>query len=322
MEENQPITGAAFRQRVAERMMRGDTKTTPTTEDEAKEYEKKTRVVQARADFVSTVDNLQNPPSLQEMRMKHEQQMEEERRRAQEQSEKLMAEERERIVRERQQSEERAQQLQEQTDQLKEQLQAQRDQMLMDKLNELKASRKPMEEQLDEYFGYAERLAQKLGFEKPQQQQTGADPRISIELEQMKLSAAREDREFQWRMEQDRRKWEVELKKLDVETAFKQKELDLKEKQYQMLASAPEVIGNAFARGIMERGGGAAPSPQHVSQEAPRQQAYQVKLGAGSEATLACPTCQAEVSLGADTETAKCVSCNTPFIIDRQGGDE
>lgn len=302
--------------------MKGDSKTTTSTpEDEAKEYEKRTRVVQARADFVNTVDNLQNPPSLREVQLKHEQQIEEERRRAQEQAEKLLADERTRLATERQQSEERAHQLQEQTDQLKEQLQGQRDQMLMDKLNELKGSQKPMEERLDEYFGYAERLAQKLGFEKPQQQQAAGDPRISIELEQVKLSSAREEREFQWKMEQDRRKWEIELKKLDIETAFKQKELDLREKQHMMLASAPETIGAAFARGIMERGGGAAPAPRQVSQEAPRQQAYQVKMAPGSEGTLACPTCQAEVSIGTDTETAKCVTCNTPFFIEREGGD-
>lgn len=303
--------------------MKGDSKTTTTTpEDEAKEYERKTKVVQARADYVTTVDNLQNPPSLQEIRVKHEQQMEEDRRRAREQADKLLEDERQRLAKQSQDAEQKVQQVQQQAEQFKDQLQAQRDQMLMDKLNELKASQRPIEEQLDEYFGYAERLANKLGFEKPQPQQATGDPRIAIELEQMKLTSSREEREFQWKMEQDRRKWDIELKKLDVETAFKQKELELKEKQNQMFASLPETVGAAFARGIMAKGDSAEPAARQVSQQVPRQKAYEVKLAAGSEGTLPCPTCDAEVGIGSDTEMAKCVSCNTPFIIVREAAEE
>lgn len=288
---------------------------TTKTEDPAESYRKRTKEVQAQHDYVQTVDALMNPQSLQEMRMKHEQQLQEQAAEAKRQAEEMAQRDRERMEHERAELQKAAQEEHERRVDLERQLQASQHQILMEKLNELQGSQKPLQQQLDEYAAFAERM----GYQKQSEMPATQDPRMAIELEKMRLDAARESRQFEWQMEQDKRKWEIEMERLRQEREFKKQELDQAAKKDELFASLPQRIGGAIAQGLLDREQGGAPPPGHVGQQAPQQRTkvYRIDIGEGRAAEVPCPDCQSPVGVGPTSTASRCVNCSAQFTVAR-----
>ncbi len=77
-------------------------------------------------------------------------------------------------------------------------------------------------------------------------------PTVLLELKKMDLDAARAEREFQWKMKQDDRMFAIEMKKLDQGQAINQAKVAAERDRNDLMASIPESIGKAIARGMVD----------------------------------------------------------------------
>lgn len=298
----------------------GNPQAAATPEDEVTNLRKQQQKVQAQYDLISTVDALQNPPNVQQIREQRQAEIEANSRRAEEEARRLHEENMARIQQERDQAILHAQEEEQKRHESERAFQQQQTQMLLDKLSELQAQRKPFDQQIEESLGYAERVAERMGFQKGTAAVPGADnPQIQLEITRLQLEAAQKQREFEWKMEQEKREWDLKLIQIKQDREFKQAELDRQAKRDEMFMAAPSQIGAALAKGIRDRGDAPAPAEQRVAQRPTRSQAYEVTLAPGQDLTVPCPNCKTTVGLGPETELATCVGCDTQFLVKRAG---
>ena len=92
-------------------------------------------------------------------------------------------------------------------------MQDKRDQMLLEKINELKQSNKSPQEQVQAYVQFARELAEMMGYTKeaPKPIAVQQDPTLTLEIEKLRLQSVKDDREFQWKMEESRREWDLKM---------------------------------------------------------------------------------------------------------------
>ncbi len=288
-------------------------------EDEATEYKKRTAAAQAKHDYVTTVDTLANPPSIQAMREERDKELTEERKAAQARAKDAEDRERQRLADEAQAAATEAAQEKQKREETEQKLQAQHDQMLLDKLDDLKRSQKPMGEQAKEFFQYAQEAANMLGFERPSSiKPQSDDPRIALELAKLNIDAAREDRKFQLEMEDRKRDWDMKLLQFQREGAFKEKELALQAKKDEHLFSLPQAIGGAIAKGLIDHEAGGTAPPGSISQKQQNPvKLYRIEVGQGQSGDFECPNCHTPVAIGPTSTAAQCAECNSQFPIDR-----
>jgi len=308
MSDEPKITGQEFRKKLAEAITQKSSQTkTSTPEDEAKEYDRKARAAEAKYGYMDTLEKLNNPPGLQEIRMKREHELEEERRRAAEETKELQKREYERLQKEREDASAQASEEHQRSEQLKQQLQDQHNQMLLDKLEELRRSQKPMTEQAKEFFGFAREAAEMLGFEKPDVAKPAYDdPRIALEIKKMDLEQEQRRQEFQWKMEQDRRNFEAKMEEIKIDRYFKEEQLKQQAKKDEMFASLPQTLGGAIAKGIWEKN-------SHDQSGA--------VSGPGGVNSSPCPKCGSPIAVGPTSTYAVCSSCNSRFNITRDDNE-
>lgn len=190
-----------------------------------------------------------------------------------------------------------------------------------------------------------EALAQKMGWARQQAGPSaggGSDPRLQIELAKITLEEANRNREFQLKLKQ----YDIEMNRqsrLDEQNLMiRREELAQKAKRDQMIASLPEQLGSAFAKGMLAEGGlkgfggAGAPVAQRVSaqppppshslapQQTPPAVAPESNAGAylqvapGESGTFNCPSCNQEIAIAADTTQAVCSGCDFHVPIVRK----
>lgn len=285
-------------------------------EDEATEYKKKTEAAKAKSDYVTTVDTLANPPSVQVMREKREQELIDQGKAATTRAQDLEDREHTRLEKEAQDAAAAATAEQQKREAAEQKLHDQQNQLLLDKLEELKKSQKPWNEQLTEYLTFAETLATKLGFEKASAvRPASSDPHIALEIAKLDLERAREDRKFDLEMDDRKRTWDLKLIELKDTREFKTRELDMQEKKNEQFFAFPEIIGGAIAKGLIDRGGVERTPPGSISQQPPPQ--YYITIGEGKTGTVACPHCKSPIGLGPTQASAQCIKCNSKFDVVR-----
>lgn len=283
-------------------------------EDEVAQLKRKQKTVQAQFDYVNTVDSLQNPPSIQAMREKAQQEAREERERAQKAAEEVLERERQRLADDAQAAAQKAHEEEQRRVEAEQQLQKTQTQMLLEKLEELKQSKKPMEEQLDEYMSFAERIAEKMGFQKSDTKVPGDNPQVTLEITRLNLDQQQRDREFQWQIQKDKQEFELKLLQLKDERAFREQQLKQQSKRDEQIFNLPQILSAAIAQGLVDRHQEAPAGPM----QAPPPSQYRVPAGEG--ATIACPNCQSPIGIAPDTSEATCAMCNTQFHVSRQPG--
>lgn len=317
-EEKKPIEGNEFVRRAAQSIIKkqtGSPAASATEEDEVAALRKKTKVVQAQHELVSTVETLQNPPGLQQIREERQRELEEEARHAREQTENFHNREMARLQTEREEALTQAQAADGKRQEAERSLQTQQTQMLLEKLEELKKSNKPMEEQLDAYLAYAERIAGKMGFQKADGRPPGDNPQITLEIKKLELEAAERDRQWQWQMAEANRAWDMKIIELQDNRAFRKQELDQRAKRDEALFSLPQAIGGAVAKGLIDREEHATSGS--ITRTPQQSRSFRLEVGEGESGEAECPNCHSAVGVGPTSTVAQCVGCNSEFAVTR-----
>lgn len=161
-------------------------------------------------------------------------------------------------------------------------------------------------------------LATELGFHKPDPNLAGAGDAVTrVEIMKLTMEEKRLDREFKWKMRQDDKQWQLDMEKIRDERAGKEAELAQQQKRDEMIASAPQMIGGAIAKGMMEsKSGGETPAAPKTSQR------YELPVPQGEEGVTHCPKCGTEMGVGPTAKSAICAKCNTKVFIKRVGKSE
>ncbi|MDD5060772.1 MAG: hypothetical protein PHN44_00630 [Candidatus Marinimicrobia bacterium] len=179
-----------------------------------------------------------------------------------------------------------------------------------------------------EQMAQIQELSKVLGYEKPM---PGIqDANLQIQMMKMQNDAAREAREFEWKMKQYDLEREMRLQEIREKSIIDLERVKLERDRNNMLASLPETIGGAIARGLLDSGNGAGnvvsnrPAP---SQKTNSQKPYRVEAGEGQGGELPCPGCGAPIAILPTTEVAVCAKCGTrlPVVrvpVSQQAGQE
>lgn len=289
----------------------GNPKPPTTPEDEAAKYAAKTKAVEAQDQYLTTVDKIKNPPSLLEMQKEQAQRLADEKKAEKERADAAETRERERSQNDATEAKKTAAEAQQKRIEAEQNLQAQQNQILLDKLEELKSSQKPLSQQFEEYFAFADKVAEKMGYQRPGVKPVSENPQIALEIAKLELDSAREDRKFQIEMEDRKRDWDLKLLQMNQDRQFKEKELDLQAKKNEQLFAFPQVLGGAIAKGLLDRGQVATSGP------APAPQTYRIEIPQGETGTIGCPNCRSPIGIGPTQTSTQCIKCNTKYEITR-----
>ena len=171
---------------------------------------------------------------------------------------------------------------------------------------------RPLHEQFKEQLTSLRELAQDLGLEKTS---GGQDPMIALELAKMNYAQAREEREFKWKMRQDEKSFQLELRKAEDDRQYKRAQIQAQAKKDELLATLPEQIGSALAKGVMDSSARGAPQQRPISGSPGIPQA--IKIGEGESGTIECPQCKSVIEVAPTTTEAGCLGCNARYPVIR-----
>jgi DNA-directed RNA polymerase subunit RPC12/RpoP len=159
----------------------------------------------------------------------------------------------------------------------------------------------------------ARAIAEEIGYQKGSPA-GGSSELIQVELKKLDFDHQLALRKMTKDDKAEERRWQIELRRLDDEREARRAELAQQQRKDEMLAKAPEVIGRAIGRAILE-GGGVAETEAPVTSKAHQRYELQVPMGQGG--TTKCPECQEEVGVGPTSRTAVCANCDTKIFIKR-----
>jgi hypothetical protein len=320
-EEKKEVKGPTFLQRLGRQLV-GENPNVETPETEAQRYEKKTAALKAQDEFQRTREDINNPPSLREAQQKQIEEMQNRAKEAEQRARDAEDKAREADQTARKEAEAAAAAARDEARGAEKSLHDYQMQMLSQKLDEVLSSKQGLQQQMDEYFGFADQVAQKMGYQKPGMTTPASEnPQIALEIAKMQIESAERQRAHEIQMEKDRREWDLKLKQMDMDNRFKERELELQEKRNEQIFSFPEVIGGAIAKGLIDRGAGQGGSQGgriggRGSAQSRPEEPY-VRVGEGRGGSFECPSCHSEVGVGPTTTEAACVNCNRKFPVIR-----
>jgi hypothetical protein len=194
-----------------------------------------------------------------------------------------------------------------------------------------------------------------LGYVRPDQQPktpvvaNATDAAISLEMLRLQLEDKRTERSFSWQMEKDRRQFQLELKKLDQANRLAIAESGSKKDRDAMILRAPEILGNAIAKGLIssrpESAGGVghrvadrpvrrpaeqaishmvSDAPPPISEEADNgfepETHRKIEAGIGESGKVECPECGGTIAIGPTATKGICANCEYTVDVVRRGG--
>lgn len=279
-----------------------------TPEDEAELLRKQKMALEARHELVTTAEQLANPEAIQKVREERQSELVRAAEEARKEAREVAERERQRLEEEKKMAEQAAAEEHAKREAAEKEAQARYNQALMDKLTELEKSRKPLQDQFNEYFSFVELLSEKFGLQKPGTTApvVTQDPRIALEIEKLRLEDARAQREFELKMAQDKKEWDLKLLELQRQAEWKEREFQLQEKKDKQLFSIPEVIGGAIAKGIVDRA-------EAIQQPT----GYHIEAPTGVAGDIECPKCRSRIGVGPTQTLAQCIGCNTKYSVVR-----
>ena len=171
---------------------------------------------------------------------------------------------------------------------------------------------------LEQYKGAME-VAKTFGGEKTT---SGHDPTIDLQIKKMEFENIERDREFQWKMRQDEKHWEMEKLKIADDHSYRQAQLNQESKKTEMIANFPTMIGAAIAKGLMDRGQGET-QQQGIQQRGVNQEpakSYHIETTEGQGGEVICPQCKTMIGFGPTQDAAQCINCKTNYKIQRAPG--
>jgi hypothetical protein len=183
-------------------------------------------------------------------------------------------------------------------------------QMLTDAIKQ-NASRGNFNEQI----AAARAIAEELGYKRGEDVGTG-DLNVQIRLKELEFNNSMALRKFDEESKDRDFQRKLDLQRLEDERSARKDDSARKEKQYEMIAKAPEAFGRAFAQGILESGGEGetiSSTPQK------RGKVPGFEVGEGESGVADCPTCgtKGAVGIGPTARSAICGNCGQKFPIKR-----
>jgi hypothetical protein len=283
-------------------------------ETEAEHYEKKTRALKAEDEFHQTRDNIANPPSVREAQQKMIEDMQKRAQDAEERARDAETKARQADAEARKEAERLAAEARSEARAAEKALHDHQLTVMSQKLDEVLQSKQGLQQQFEEYFGFADQIAAKLGYQKPGMTAPASEnPQIALEIAKMHIDDAQKQREHERNLEKDKREWDLKLEEIRQQNAFDAAQLKLDQEKVGMLAQLPEAIGGIILKGAMDRAKGVG----QVAQRAPQQKVYKIELGVGEANEFECPNCKSAIAVGPSSVTARCLKCNTQYPIER-----
>ena len=139
------------------------------------------------------------------------------------------------------------------------------------------------------------------------------DSALQLEITKLEMANARAEREFQARLAQEARQWDLEKIKLEDDRYFRKQEAARQQRKDDMFANAPAAVGSAIAKGMMDAEGANSIS------KAPKSKVGQhVEAGVGESGEFECSSCGHPVAIGPTARAAICSNCETRFPIERK----
>ena len=163
-----------------------------------------------------------------------------------------------------------------------------------------------------EQFSEAQEIAQQMGFAKTE---IGTDPKMELELKKLEWQMKKEDREFSRQMKRDEREFQLRIEELKEQRLQREKELQQQAKRDNMIASFPQQIGGAIAKGMISSEDDEAPRTHHKMSKK-----YHIEADEGSAGEIDCPNCHSTIAIGPTARRAVCVECKSQFEIKRVPG--
>ncbi len=143
------------------------------------------------------------------------------------------------------------------------------------------------------------------------------DVNTQIQLLKIQNDAAREEREFQWKMKQDEWARLREDKKVDTDAAVALERVKVDKERNTLFSGALDQVGQAIARGFMDSGSPSGISERPAVQEMKRDNSFHIEAGEGESGEAKCPKCSNPIGIGPTTKLAVCPSCNTKMPVAR-----
>lgn len=137
------------------------------------------------------------------------------------------------------------------------------------------------------------------------------DASLQLEITKLQMDNARAEREFQARLAQEARQWDLEKMKLEDDRHFRQHEAARQQRKDDMFANAPAAVGEAWAKGML-----AAEEAKNIPQAPKSKVGQHVEAGEGESGEFEC-SCGQPVAIGPTARSAICSNCGTRFPIER-----
>lgn len=155
--------------------------------------------------------------------------------------------------------------------------------------------------------------AAELGLRAPDPSIT--DPSLALQTLQIQNSENQRQREFEWKMQQDR--WDREDKKEErADTrAYNVGKLSVEKEKNEMFAKAPAVLGQFIGQAIADSGKGAAPATKSSADSKISRRPILAPPGEGGDTE--CGECHAVMAVGPTATMAECAKCGTRYHIQR-----
>jgi len=165
-----------------------------------------------------------------------------------------------------------------------------------------------------EQFSELQEAARQIGFQ-PGGGTVAREATADLEIKKLEWQMKKDEREFQRQMKKDEREWQLQLRRLDDERDARRDEARRQEKKEQWLANAPQMLGSALAKGVLQ---GTLGSPEvSGNMQPPDAKVYHIELNEGEADEIPCPDCGTAIGVGEHSQSAVCVGCGKRYDVKR-----
>lgn len=165
-------------------------------------------------------------------------------------------------------------------------------------------------------------LAGALGYQKLSPD-SGTPATLKLEMMRLDMDEKARERDFQRQTKIDERMWLLKLEEIKSTNLANTAKIQAEREKTNMLAAAPEVVGRAIGKAMLEGSRQEETSPPSPKQ---KRSSYHIEAGDGDSGETACPTpgCGGTIAISPTARTAVCPGCNMRIPIHRQNrrGDE
>jgi len=170
-------------------------------------------------------------------------------------------------------------------------------------------SRQPsFEEQMEK----VKNLATQLGFQ-PMSTVGKGNPELEIRMLELQHAEAARQRDFEWKLKQYDLEREQRLEEAKIKREVEMERIKAERERNNMLATLPDTIGGALARGLLDAGS----NNNAISRRPQQPRQYRIEASLGQQGEVPCPNCQTPVAILPETEVAVCAGCGARMPITR-----